>query len=86
MLLVDAPLRSSSEYYDSYRVTIRPNREDAEAIWVQDRLKPTYEDSLAIGIAGSALRSDGYVLSIEALQESGVYEPVQRIPFQTFLQ
>ena len=86
VLLVDAPLRSSTEFFDSYRVTIRPDREDAEAIWAQDRLKPSYEDSLAIGIAGSALRSGSYVLSIEALQESGIYEPVQRIPFQTYLQ
>ena len=86
VLLVDAPLRSATEFYESYRVTIRPDREDAETIWVQDRLKPTYEDSLAIGIAGSALRSDSYVLGIDALQESGIYEPVQRIPFQTHLQ
>ena len=84
VLLVDAPLRSSTEFYDSYRVTIRPAKEGAEAIWVQDRLTPTYEDSLAIGIAGSALHDDRYVLGIEALEASGFYELVQVIPFETY--
>ena len=84
VLLVDAPLKSSIEFYDSYRVTIRPNKEGAEAILVQDRLTPTYEESLAIGVAGSALRDDIYVLTIDALEESGFYEPVQVIPFETY--
>jgi hypothetical protein len=73
--------------YDSYRVTVREDIPGAKPFLIQDGLLPTYPDALAVGMPGAALAGGPYVLSLEALQESGAgdktYEHIQDIQFQT---
>jgi len=73
--------------YLAYRITIRKAGPDAEPIWMQDGLVPTYPESLAVGMPGSALATGRYVLTMEGAAETGTgetaYERVQDIPFVT---
>jgi hypothetical protein len=52
-------------------------------------LTPTYPDALAVGMPGSALAADRYVLSLEGVRDSGTgektYEHIQDIAFITAL-
>jgi hypothetical protein len=71
--------------YDSYRVTVRRDDPDAEPVWRQDQLIPTYLGALAVGMPGDSLMNGDYVLSIEGARESGTgesnYEFIQDLPF-----
>ena len=82
VLLVDV-----TSPYESFRVTIREDAPDADAVWMQEGLTPTYPDSLAIGMPGRLLAAGRYVLSLEGVQISGAgekkYEHIQNIPFET---
>ena len=82
VLLVDA-----MGDYPAYRVTVRPDQPGAGPVWMQGDLMPTYPESLAIGMPGSALATGRYVLTIEGAVTSDtgetLYERVQDIPFVT---
>lgn len=71
--------------YESYRVNIRRDEPDPEAIWAQDGLMPTYPDALAIGLPATALAAGRYVISLEGMQDGGTgensYEHIQDIAF-----
>jgi hypothetical protein len=73
--------------YATYRVTVRKDDPGAEPIWMQDGLLPTYPESLAVGMPGSALAAGRYVLTVEGAVTSNagdnLYERVQDIPFVT---
>lgn len=75
--------------YPSYRATIRRDEPGTDPVWMQDGLVPTYPESLAIGMPGSALVPGRYVLAIEGAlaADAGdtVYEHVQDIPFESVL-
>jgi hypothetical protein len=72
--------------HTAYRVTVRKDEPNAEPVWIQDGMLPTYPESLAIGMPGDLLADGDYVLSIEGVRESDTgqktYEHVQDIPFQ----
>jgi hypothetical protein len=73
--------------YPTYRVTVRKDDPSADPVWTQDGLLPTYPDSLAVGMPGSALATGRYVLTIEGVRttdtgETG-YEQVQEMPFES---
>ena len=82
VLLVDA-----MGDYAAYRATVRKDESDAAPIWTQDGLMPTYPDSLAVGMPGSALAAGRYLLTIEGVTpaDSGdaTYELIQEIPFES---
>ena len=71
--------------YPAYRITVRNDDPAAAPVWHQDRLLPTYPDSLAVGLPGSMLPPGRYVLTIEGsvTTDSGeiAYERIQDIPF-----
>jgi hypothetical protein len=71
--------------YATYRVTLRKDDPGASPVWMQDGLMPTYPESLAVGMPGSALAAGRYVLTIEGAVTSDAgdtrYERVQDIPF-----
>jgi len=71
--------------YPAYRVTVRQEKPGGELVWMQDGLLPTYPESLAIGMPGSALPTGRYVLTIEGdlTSDTGetIYERLQDIPF-----
>jgi len=71
--------------YATYRVTVRRDGPDSNPVWMQDGLVPTYPESLAVGMPGSALVTGRYVLTIEGVLTSNagdtIYEHVQDIPF-----
>jgi hypothetical protein len=73
--------------YPAYRVTVRQDELGAEPVWMQGGLLPTYPESLAIGMPGSALPTGRYVLTIEGESDSDtgetVYERLQDVPFVT---
>jgi hypothetical protein len=73
--------------YATYRVTVRRDGPDSDPVWMQDGLEPTYPDSLAVGMPGSALASGRYELTIEGVLTANagdtIYERVQDIPFTT---
>ena len=73
--------------YASYRVSVRRDEPDSDPVLMQDGLMPTYPESLAVGMPGSALEAGRYVLTIEGavVSDSGAtrYERVQDIPFVT---
>ena len=73
--------------YPAYRVTVHRDEAGSEPVWMQDGLQPTYPESLAVGMPGSALAAGRYVLTIEGAMVAGdgdtVYERVQDIPFET---
>lgn len=73
--------------YDTYRATLRKHDPGAEPIWMQDGLLPTYPESLAVGMPGSALAAGRYVLTIEGMTTTDTgetrYEIVQEIPFES---
>ena len=75
--------------YPTYRVTVRKDVPDDDPIWMQDGLMPTYPESLAVGMPGSALAAGKFVLTIEGVvaAETGetIYERVQDIPFESTL-
>ena len=82
VLLVDV-----ASPHESFRVTIRRDGTDVDAIWVQDGLPPTYPESLAIGMPGSLLAAGRFVLSLDGVRITGsgekMYEHIQNIPFET---
>jgi len=71
--------------HDAYRVSVRADRPGASAIWMQDDMRPTHLESLAVGMPGHLLGAGPYVLSVEGVSTSGdggkVYEYIQDIPF-----
>lgn len=73
--------------YPAYRVTVRRDEPGADPVWMQDGLMPTYPESLAVGMPGSALATGRFVLTIEGVLDSGTaaatYERLQDIPFIT---
>lgn len=73
--------------YPTYRVTVRRDEPGSEPVWSQDGILPTYPESLAIGMPGSALAAGRYVLTIEGALAPDTgdtsYERVQSIPFLT---
>ena len=73
--------------YPAYRVTVRQDEPGAEPVWMQDGLLPTYPESLAVGMPGSALATGRYVLTIEGELTSDTgettYERLQNILFVT---
>jgi hypothetical protein len=73
--------------YTAYRATVRKDEPGAEPIWLQDGLMPTYPESLAVGMPGSALAAGRYMLTIEGAVPSDTgettYERIQDIPFQS---
>ncbi len=75
--------------YETYRVTVRRDDPGSDPVWVQGGLLPTYPESLAVGMPGSALAAGRYVLTIEGALTSDtgdtLYERVQDIPFATTL-
>lgn len=75
--------------YETYRVTVRRDDPGSDPVWVQGGLLPTYPESLAVGMPGSALAAGRYVLTIEGARTSDtgdtLYERVQDIPFATTL-
>lgn len=75
--------------YETYRVTVRRDDPGSDPVWVQGSLLPTYPESLAVGMPGSALAAGRYVLTIEGARTSDtgdtLYERVQDIPFATTL-
>ena len=75
--------------YKAYRATLRRDEPGADSVWMQDGLVPTYPESLAVGMPGSALESGRYVLTIEGVSDPGnadaSYERLQDIPFKAML-
>jgi hypothetical protein len=73
--------------YPAYRVTVRRHDDGSDPVWMRDGLLPTYPESLAVGMPGSALATGRYVLTIEGALTSDagdtIYERVQDIPFLT---
>lgn len=73
--------------YSAYRVTVRRDEPGSDPVWMQDGLLPTYPESLAVGMPGSALAAGRYVLTIEGAPDSDAadasYEHLQDIPFIT---
>ena len=73
--------------YPAYRAIVRPDEPGAEPALMQDGLKPTYPESLAVGMPGTALASGRYVLTIEGVTDpdtaDAIYERLQDIPFIT---
>ena len=73
--------------YDAYRVNIRRGAAEGEAevMWMQEGLIPTYPDALAVGLPGTALATGSYVLGLEGIRndETGekIYEHIQDIAF-----
>jgi hypothetical protein len=67
--------------YEAYRATVRKDEPNANPIWMQDGLMPTYPESLAVGMPGSALAAGRYMLTIEGVLDSGsadaTYERLQ---------
>jgi hypothetical protein len=82
VLLVDA-----TGDYAAYRATVRKDEPDAAPIWTQDGLMPTYPDSLAVGMPGSALAAGRYLLTIEGVVPAdtgdATYKLIQEIPFES---
>ena len=73
--------------YPAYRVTVRREEQGSGPVWMQDGLLPTYPESLAVGMPGSALATGRYVLTIEGARSGGagetIYERIQDILFVT---
>ena len=71
----------------SYRVTVRADRPGASPIWAQDELRPTYLESLAVGMPGDLLEAGPYVLTVEGASASidgeKRYEHIQDISFES---
>jgi hypothetical protein len=73
--------------YTAYRATVRKDEPDADPVWTQDGLVPTYPDSLAVGMPGSTLAAGRYLLTIDGVLPAdtgaATYERIQEIPFET---
>ena len=73
--------------YAAYRATVRKAGPGADPIWMQDGLLPTYPDSLAVGLPGSALAAGRYVLTVEGEVPGdtggATYERIREIPFES---
>ena len=72
--------------HNAYRVTVRKAGADSEPVWMQDDLRPTYPESLAIGMPGNLLADGEYVLIVEGVVDTAngqaAYEHIQDIPFE----
>lgn len=77
VLLVDPGF----EPYADYRVTILDTGSGAIVHQVEG-LHPDYEDLLAVGVAGSALRPGRYELRVAGRDPAGAFAEVGRIPFE----
>jgi len=77
VLLVDPGF----EPYDDYRATI-VDRGSGDIIWEVAGLQPGYEDLLAVGVAGSILRTGQYELRIDARTESKEFAEISRISIE----
>ena len=73
--------------YAAYRATVRKDEPDADPVWMQDGLTPTYPDSLAVGMPGSVLAAGRYLLTIEGVMPAdtgdGTYKLLREIPFES---
>jgi hypothetical protein len=73
--------------YATYRATIRRDEPDADPIWTQDGLLPTYPDSLAVGMPGSTLAPGRYLLTIEGAMPGdtgdATYTLIKEVPFES---
>jgi hypothetical protein len=71
----------------SYRVTIRADRPGASPFWVQDDMRLTHLESLAISMPGDLLEAGRYVLTVEGVSVSDdgekIYEHIQDISFES---
>ncbi|MGH8194897.1 MAG: hypothetical protein ACREQ8_10925 [Woeseiaceae bacterium] len=82
VLLVDV-----TDDYDRYRVTVRQDRDGAQPVWMQDDLRPTYPQALAVGMPAATIPPSRYVLVLEGASIMGSggssWEHVQDLFFQT---
>ena len=77
VLLVDAP-----SSYTRFRASVHRRDDDEAEIWSQNDMLPTYPDSLAIGMPGSALAAGAYILTLDGIAAGGeAYERIQQIAF-----
>jgi len=82
VLLIEA-----SQEYSIYRISIRKDEDGADAVWMQDGMRMTYPDSLAVGLPGRSLSPGNYVLNLDALPDSEMddrdYILVNQMNFRT---
>jgi len=76
--------------YASYRVTIRKDEPGIAPIWAQDRMLPTYLESLAVSMPGDLLTPGRYLLAVEGMQVSETgeqsFEHIQDIRFDASIE
>jgi hypothetical protein len=77
VLLVDPGFDS----YDDYRAKITESA-GGTVVWEVQQLQPGYEELLAIGVAGSVLRSGAYEIRIEARSGADGFVEISRLPIR----
>ena len=80
LLLVDV-----TADFPTYRLSIRPERRNAQPIWVLSDLEPTYLESLAISLPPGFLTGGRYRVTVEGERQdtsgTDTYEHIQDIVF-----
>jgi hypothetical protein len=73
--------------HPSYRVTIRADQPGAPPFWMQEHMRPTYLESLAVSMPGGLLEAGPYVLTVAGVStpDGGekIYEHIQDISFES---
>lgn len=77
VLLADAPYG-----YDRFRAAVRRRDDAAKTVWSRADLRPTYPESLAVGMPGRLLPGGRYVLTLDGVAPGADgYERIQEIAF-----
>jgi hypothetical protein len=79
-------LADATETYDSYRVTVRPDRDGAEPVLTHENLPRTYSEVVAVSVSGAELPPGRYVLTLQGARpsNSGIrWEHISDVAFET---
>jgi Putative zinc-finger len=66
--------------FQTYRATLR--NQAAQAVWQNDNLQPSSDDSIAIPVLSTYLTPGAYTLTLEGLADSGQHLPISTFSIQ----